>query len=127
MANWTYQCYDDGKLPNRWQRWFDDHFNAQGAHDNAFDMLENMDTWREPNSKHLGEGLVEVRFKGEDKLQWRVFGFFQKGQRQVFVVVASGYHQQKKYYPSGIIEKSRVLKLEIELGKAKVVSCARPK
>ena len=128
MASWSYRCYDDGGKPNLWQRWYDDTPAAQGGHDNAFDILEQQISWREPNARHLSEadGLIEVKFKGTDNRQWRVFGFYQSGVRQEFVVVATGYHKMQVYTPRDVIRKAGRIKKKIVAGKEKATPCERP-
>lgn len=128
MANWTYRCYIDGKLPNLWQRWYDSNPQVQGAHDAAFELLEQMEMWAPPKFKNLardGKGVHEVKMKGRDNLQWRIFGHaFQN--EQEFLVTAIGWHKGKQYSPATVIgtAKSRISEVNNDPGKAE--SCDRP-
>jgi len=125
MANWTYQCYVDGKSPNLWQRWYDDHPAARGAHDAAFDILEQLEAWRGSNAKTFDD-IVEVKFKGGG-LQHRIFGFYPKsGIRQRFVVTGTGYHKGKQYTPKDILNTCSSRRKEIEADASKAVECTRP-
>lgn len=128
MANWNYRCYDDGDRTNLWQRWYDEHPQAQGAHDAAFELLEQMQVWQPPNFKYLRgkyKGLGEVRFFGRDKLQWRVFGQLdQRSQR--YLVLSIGYHKGKKYTPTNVMEKAKQRLSEVTNDTQKAVNCERP-
>lgn len=123
MVIWTYRCYDDGNKPNLWQRWYDSNPNYQGKHDSVFRIIEHHDQWREPYTKILKDGLVEVRITGD--VQWRIFGFFSKTRRE-FIVVSTGYHKGQIYDPRNIIKKSIVIKNDIKSGIKKAISCGRP-
>lgn len=123
---WTYRCYNDGKDPNLWQRWYRANKAARGAHDNAFRMLEQREEWQEPNAKHLGKGLIEVKFKGVDKRQWRIFGYHTAGEHRDFTVIGVGYHKDRVYTPRDAIPKAREIKADIEHGRAEAYPCERP-
>ena len=123
---WTYHCYDDAKSPNLWERWYRANRAAQGAHDATFRIIEQQEIWGRPNVKALGKGLIEVKFKGADRLQWRVFGFYTPGKRQDFTVTAIGYHKDEAYTPREVMELARRRKAEIETGDAKACPCERP-
>lgn len=128
MANWTYRCYDDGKEPNLWQRWYESRPLVQGAHDNAFETLESEPIWKGGHIRKLvnANGVHEVKFKGNDKREWRVFGFFDNRIRQQFIVVEIGYHKKQNYTPRGVIKKAINRKKEIENGDAEAIRCERP-
>jgi Phage derived protein Gp49-like (DUF891) len=125
MANWTYRCYDDGNSPNLWRRWYDKTAPARGAHDATFDMLEQMEVWGQPNFKSLGQGLWEVRFQGQDRRQWRVFGSIDQG-IQEFCALNIGYHKDRRYTPPTVLDKSRDRLNEIRSTPEKAVRCVRP-
>ena len=125
MANWTYRCYDDGKMPNLWRRWYDDNKPARGAHDATFEMLEKMESWGPPNFKSLGSELYEVKFFGQDKRQWRVFGMVdQHGQE--FIALNVGYHKDKNYTPSNVMSKARERLKEVKANIEEAPICERP-
>jgi hypothetical protein len=124
MASWTYRCYNDGKSPNLWQRWYDEHPSAQGSHDAAFGILEQLKVWREPNAKAFDE-VVEVRFKAGG-IQHRIFGFYGPGVRQQFIFTGVGYHKGKNYTPKGILSACALRRSEIEDDPKKAIGCTRP-
>jgi hypothetical protein len=123
MENWRYGCYDDGRNPNLWNHWYDSHPDCRGAHDATFEILEQMEIWREPNAKHLGQGLVEIKIKCERK-QWRIFGTFNGKKR--FIVVGVGYHKSKQYQPPNILETAAKRAQKVRKSDA-YVDCKRPK
>lgn len=125
MANWTYKCYDDGKSPNLWQRWYDDNPVARGAHDAAFGILEQLEFWHEPNSRAFDD-IVEVRFKA-GRVQHRIFGFYGSGVRQQFVVTGAGSHKDQVYKPKGILSLCSNRRSEIEGDPDKALDCTRPR
>lgn len=128
MANWTYQCYSDCVEPDFWRRWYDAHPQARGPHDAAFDLLEQMEVWQPPRFKNLQrelKGLDEVKFKGRDKLQWRVFGKADQ-KKQSFVVLCIGYHKGSKYTPSNVTGIAMQRLSEISKNPWKAVDCERP-
>jgi hypothetical protein len=122
MVTWTYQCYDDGKQPNLWQRWYEKHPEAQGRHDAAFDMIEQMDVWQKPRVKSFGK-ITEVILNGP--VAHRIFGFF-GSDPHVFIVTGVGYHKDQRYYPTDILKTVVKRRKEIEDGFNKPLSVNRP-
>lgn len=128
MANWTYRCYIDGTKLGLWHQWYNDNVQAQGAHDLAFEFLEQLEVWKPPNFKHLSgpaKGLHQVKFKGRDNRQWRVIGHANQ-QNQVFVALAIGYKKGKSYTPSNLLEKAKQRLQEVEADDANAENCERP-
>ena len=123
MASWTYRCYVDEKEPCLWQAWYNANANAQGAHDAVFDIIEQLEFWREPHTKAFDE-LVEVRFKAAGR-QHRVFGFYGSVKQQ-FVIVGFGYHKGNVYTPKEILKTCTKRRSEIERDPNKARDCNRP-
>lgn len=123
---WTYRCYDDGREPNLWRRWFDSAPDVHGSHDSVFGGLEQLDQWKPPWSEYFDKNnrIVEVRLDGS--VQWRVFGFFSSVQRREFIVLDIGYHKQRVYTPAGIRKILVRKKKEVEANPRKAPSCVRP-
>jgi len=122
----TYRCYDDGRQPNLWRRWYDSHPDFQGSHDSVFEMLESRMNWGPPHAEFLDKEnrIVEIRLTG--KVKHRILGFY--GQvRGEFIVLGSCIHKQKVYTPHGIKETVINRKTEIESNQQKAIVCARPK
>ena len=125
MANWTYRCYDDGKSSDLWRRWYQENPKVRGAHNAAFEMLEQMEVWAPPNFKALGKDLYEVKFFGQDKRQWRVFGTIDLRNKE-FIVLTIGYHKDRNYTPSNVMTKARERLYEIRENIGKAPACERP-
>ena len=127
MEHWTYQCYVDRPQGNLWTDWYKDNPSAQGAHDAAFDQLEQLEAWREPNAKHSenGDGLIEVQFKAGG-VQWRIFGFYRRGVRRCFVVVAIGNHKGRVYQPKTVIGSAKQIMKDMGQGTKSAQDCERP-
>lgn len=123
MANWTFKCYDDGRSPNLWQRWYDDNARARGAHDAILDIIEQLERWREPYTKAFDD-VVEIRFTAQ-KVERRIFGFY-GGTKQQFVVTATGSHKGKVYTPKEILKTHSKRRKEIEGDPTKAKDCSRP-
>lgn len=124
MANWTYKCYIDGKSPNLWQRWYDDNPAAQGAHDAALNILEELEVWRGPNAKAFDD-IVEIRFKAGG-IQHRIFGFYGSNEKQRYIVTGTGSHKGNVYTPKGILKTCTKRREEIEGDPTKAKECSRP-
>jgi len=122
---WSYRCYDDGKVPNLWQRWYDAHPEVQGSHDAVFHFLEQRDQWREPFSKVFDKNLkiIEVRLNG--KVKYRILGFYGSAQHE-FIVVATCSHKQSVYDPPDVKMTAGKRKKEIEANPGKAQLCVRP-
>lgn len=122
---WTYRCYDDGKKPNLWQRWYDANPDYQGRHDAVFDTLESLPYWKEPYSKYLNndERIIEVRLTG--KVKHRILGFYGT-KKQEFIVVATCNHKGKVYDPPDAPARAVKRKKEIERGERNAIVCTRP-
>jgi hypothetical protein len=122
---WTYRCYDDGRKPNLWQRWYDDNPEFRGSHDSVFEMLECRTAWGRPHADFLNKDarLVEVRLSGNPK--HRILGFYGDG-RLEFVVVGVCIHKQRVYTPHGIKETAIFRKNEIQRNPEKAIICVRP-
>lgn len=124
---WTYRCYDDGRSPCLWKRWYDDEGNKvyRGSHDSAFGILEQQTQWREPNAKFFDKDhrIIEVRLSG--KVECRILGFYGKS-RYEFIVIATCYHKDKVYSPKDIrtIAQQRKAEIESDIGRAPI--CDRP-
>ena len=123
MANWTYRCYDDGKSPTLWHRWFSKNENCQGAHDSTFRILEQQESWIGPNWKRLGPGIGEVKVTAGN-VEWRIVGFIRGTQE--FVVVAIGYHKQRVYTPRNLLDDARKLANACKKDITLAPVCARP-
>lgn len=125
MALWSFRCYDDGGDPNLWQRWYDQHPEAQGRHDAVLRIIENQPVWNnEDYTDNMPGDVVEIRVTG--KVQWRVFGHYSKGERHVFVVNETGWHKGKQYKPRSVVKSSELRRIELEEGEANAVLCKRP-
>jgi hypothetical protein len=124
MANWTYKCYDDGKSPSLWQRWYDDTPAAQGSFDAALNFLEALEVWQEPNARKIGD-LIEIKCKGGG-IQHRVFGFYSTGEKQKFIVLGFGDHKDRVYNPKDILKTCTRRRKEVEDDPSKAKDCTRP-
>lgn len=124
MGSWTFRCYDDGKSPNLWQKWYDDNPAARGAHDATLDIIVQQAVWRGPNTKAFDD-KVEIKFKGGN-VQHRIFGFY-GGTKQQFIITAVGYHKDKVYHPKDILKTCTKRRKEIEGDPQKAKECVRPK
>lgn len=126
MGLWSYRCYDDGRTPQLWQRWYDENPEFRGTHDAVFDQIEQMTLWEEPHVKLLlkTERIFEVRLNG--KVRHRILGFYGEARRE-FVIVATCYHKQSNYYPPGIRDTAAKRKKQIEAQTREAPSCVRPK
>lgn len=121
-----FHCYDDGKAPNLWQRWYDRAGGAiRGKHDSIWDHLETRpgNAWRMPQAKPLGGELFEVRIHGGVK--WRVLGFFWPRIGE-FTVVGICNHKDNVYDPKDAIKTAHKTIKAIKDGKAKIIACPRP-
>jgi hypothetical protein len=123
MAKWTFRCYDDGRSPDLWRRWFDSHPECQAKHDSVLDILEQRDVWTEPYVKTLrAGGLVEIRIVGG--VQWRIFGYY-SGLKS-FTVVATGNHKGSVYSPRDILKTASKIIRDIKSGEKGSIPCVRP-
>lgn len=122
MAQWTYRCYDRGREPNLWAQWYDDHPEAQGVHDQVFDLLEDQVRWSMPLARHLKDDLIEIRLLGP--VQWRVFGCY--GGKRCFVVLAIGNHKDKVYSPPDIMKTARKRLAKFKRDEDHAKFCKRP-
>lgn len=124
MVLWTYKCYDDGHMPNLWQRWYGENTAYQGTHDGVFDIIEQQEAWINPYyTKALGSDLVEVRLSGT--VQWRIFGFYGAKRRQ-FVVVTTGNHKENVYDPRDVKKTAIKIINAIKSGTKEAKDCERP-
>jgi hypothetical protein len=121
---WKYRCYDDGRQPNLWQRWYEAHSDYQGSHTAVFDFLEQCVQWKMPWADTLGDGLIEVRLSG--KVKWRVLGYY-SDVRVEFVVVLVCNHKQNVYAPKDAIPTAKKRMRDIKAGKQRTIICVRPK
>src|SRR5437763_658057 len=99
---WTYRCYDDGRTPNLWQRWYTAHPDYRGSHDAIFDTLEQMVEWKPPYVDFLNknERIVEVRLRG--RVKHRILGIYSNKRRAEFIVLGTCNHKGKVYEPPNI-------------------------
>ena len=127
---WTYQCYVTSDVPNLWEAWYDAHPRAQGRHDAAFDILDELDAWNEARGivdKLEGkdkDGIIEVRFK-VDNVQWRIFGFYGKARRE-FIVVHVGNHKGNTYTPKKVLDTAASRMKEVNADASRAKKCDRP-
>lgn len=121
---WTYRCYDDGKSPNLWQRWYAETSGAQGAHDANFEILEQQPQWKPPHTKFFDKPnrIIEVRLQGTVK--HRILGVY--GKEREFIVLGACYHKQKVYFPHDIRRTVIKRKNEIDADNSKAIRCERP-
>lgn len=122
---WTYRCYDDGRQPNLWQRWYDANPDFQGTHDAIFETLESRLNWGPPHADYLDSNyrIVEVRLTG--KVKHRILGFY-GNVRGEFVVLGTCFHKQNVYHPPGIKVTVIDRKNEIQNNQGKAIACVRP-
>lgn len=123
---WTWVCYDDGEDVDLWSRWYqgvDD--DVRGIHDVRIDYLEPRPAaqWREPYTKRLNHGIVEIRITGP--VQHRLLGFFGTTRAQ-FTIVLSCTHKMNVYSPKDAKRTAAKRKMAIESGVANVRICKRP-
>jgi hypothetical protein len=123
---WKYRCYDDGRRPNLWQRWYDSSPDFQGSHDSIFEMLESRNTWGPPHADFLDKEnrIVEVRLTG--KVKHRILGFYGEA-RGEFIVLGTCAHKQTVYTPRNIRETVVSRKTEIQKNPGRAHACVRPK
>lgn len=93
-----FYCYDDGKTPNLWKRWYDDQSDrVQARHDAVIRILKTLNPWRNPYFHPLGnKGIGQIILKTD--VQWRVLGFH-SADRTEFTVVYTCYHKGDVYTP----------------------------
>lgn len=120
---WTYRCYDDGKQPNLWRRWYDSNPDYQGTHDSIFDILEQQQQWKMPWTRPLGDGLIEVRLHG--KVQYRILGYYGDARKE-FIVVGTCSHKGNVYTPKDAIKVAKKAMNDIKGGRANAIQCSRP-
>ena len=123
---WNYRCYDDGRTPSLWQRWYDQNKDKRGTHDSVFRMLEQQKQWT--NTVHTkifdkNNGIIEVRLTGNPK--HRILGFYGEAQRE-FVILGTCTHKQHVYDPPSIRKTVVSRKKEILENKLKAQVCVRP-
>jgi hypothetical protein len=123
---WTYCCYDDGKEPDLWRRWYDDNPDFQGTHDSIFEMLEDRVNWGPKQVEYLDaeNRILEVRLNG--KVKHRILGCYGWDVRQEFIVLGTCYHKQKVYHPHGIKDTVVRRKQEVERDLGRAPICVRP-
>jgi phage-related protein len=127
LEMWRWLCYDDkdprGPLWSRWYCEADD--SIRGRHDVVFDFLEvrNGGQWREPHTKKLGKGIIEIRITGD--VQHRLLGFFGP-KKDEFTFVLACTHKQNVYTPKNAKATAAKRKRAIEAGEAFVCVCDRP-
>jgi hypothetical protein len=123
---WTYRCYDDGRQPNLWRRWYESNPNFRGSHDSIFEMLETRVNWGPPHTRYLDDEnrIVEVRLSG--KVKHRILGFYSDVQLE-FIVLGTCIHKQRVYTPHGIRDTVVIRKNEIQSNQGKAIACVRPK
>ncbi len=122
---WTYRCYDDGKQPTLWRRWYDDNPNYHGSHDSIFEILEWRWNWGPPHADFIDKDnrIVAVRLTGQVKHRiWGIYG----ETRGEFIVLGACYHKQRSYYPRGILNTVVSRKNEIQGNPRKALACVRP-
>lgn len=126
MAQWTYRCYDDGKSPDLWRRWYDANPDIHGTHDSTFDILEQQDRWAKPHCDFINkdERLLEIRLNG--KVKFRIFGYYDLEVRKQFVVLGIGNHKGPVYSPKDILKTIILRKKEVLNGAATAHHCPRP-
>jgi hypothetical protein len=123
---WTYRCFDDGRQPNLWQRWYEENPGFQGSHDSVFEMLESRQVWGRPHADFLDKEnrIVEVRLTGNPK--HRILGFYGE-MRGEFIILGTCIHKQRVYTPHGIRETVVDRKIEIQNNQGRAIGCVRPK
>lgn len=123
---WTYRCYDDGREPNLWQRWYDSNAEYRGSHDAVFGMLEQMTDWRMPLVDLLIEKhrIFEVRLTG--KVRHRILGIYSAYARKEFIILATCTHKQRVYDPHDIKKTAVKRKNEILQDLERTKPCVRP-
>jgi hypothetical protein len=126
MVTWTYRCYDDGKAPDMWQRWYTSHAATQGKHNSVFDLVQQQQSWKLPHYKKLrgNSEVSEVILRGQ--VQHRIFGYLSDVPNE-FVIVAIGYHKDRVYMPKDVINTAAKRRREIIANPTKAISCVRPK
>ena len=124
MVLWTFRCYDDGGVPNLWQRWYTAEPDYNGTHDSVFRILETQLQWTNTiYTVVLPGGILEVRLSGAR--QWRVLGYYGSARRE-FVVTAIGYHKGKVYTPKDLLKQAVSRRVELENGTRNAPICERP-
>ena len=105
--NFTVEFYEtqEGRCP---VREFLDHLKGTDPGDFAtvvagLTRLRERQNHREPLSKAIGDGLLELRHVG--KLNTRIFWFFAKGRR---IILVHGIRNKGQSLPSRDIETARV-------------------
>lgn len=80
---------------------------AQAVFDRTLDHLEQQDksSWSRPYASPLGNSIYVIRFKDENRSQFRIFGQFNDAQH-CFVMTLTGYEKDGEYQPSNYIQKS---------------------
>jgi hypothetical protein len=68
--------------------------------------------WKSPDigslqGKHLGNGLIELRWKSGDGVPHRIGGFISAD--NVFIMLAGWTHNKRKYVPPSVLESGGVL------------------
>jgi hypothetical protein len=116
---WTLYCYDDGKRPDIWERWFFDESLVTDAirarHERVWVALRGMKIWDSYRLVHdcPVDGVKEVVIKVKKDLQWRLGGIYGPAQRE-FTVLGAFYHKGTRYYPDGILSQVKTAKSELE-------------
>jgi len=124
---WEWFCYDDNQEDDLWSRWYHGSSDAaQARHDVVLSYLEprNANEWREPYTKALDNGLVEVRIH-DGQVQHRLIGFYGP-ERLQFTFLISCTHKQNVYAPPDALKTAAKRKKDIEDGAASVRKSKRP-
>lgn len=121
-------CYDDGEIPNLWERWYaskEPSKRAKAKHDDVMDALRQISPWRKPYYDSFGtKGLGEIRITSD--IQWRIFGFFDDARTQATFTVVLVCSHRERYEPRNCIEKAENRMAELRNGLARRQPCDPP-
>lgn len=125
----NYRCYDDGKEPNLWQRWYDGEAEKRGRakHDFVFGVLEQLprSRWLPLHFKKIQgqEGVFEVLIA--TNFAWRILVTLSQD-NSIMTVLLTCNHKGNVYDPREALQTAGKRRRDLDNGTAQSKKCDRP-
>lgn len=100
---WNFHCLVSDRGVDATDKWKDGlSKTAQANLDRALEHLrfQKKTEWDRPHASPLGNHIYVIRFKDENRTQWRLFGHFYD-EHDCFVATLGGTERDGIYFPAG--------------------------
>lgn len=108
---WTFCFFNDNRNESKVFNWIKNDLSIKEKQSlkRALEILSSrpISDWHKPNpSSKISNHIYVIRFSGDNRKQWRIFGFHDSA-NHIFVMTHYGTEKDGKYIPDGsIISKS---------------------